>query len=79
MPARGQLTPCLTAQILGDPFRGDANQRMRHALTVAAQIEAVLASIDSGDLHATETEIARLEGASLALRIAAGRGRGHRG
>lgn len=78
-----QSTPDLTAAGLADRFKGDAHKRMRQARETADHLEAVLECIDAGKITATATEIARLEGADLALRLIttpqpAGRRRGSR-
>ncbi|MFJ3114830.1 hypothetical protein ACIPI2_12650 [Micrococcus luteus] len=78
-----QSTPDLTAAGLADRFKGDAHKRMRQARETADHLEAVLECIDAGEITATATEIARLEGADLALRLItkpqpAGRRRGSR-
>lgn len=77
------LIPSLTAAGLASRFQGDAHKRMRQAAETADHLEAVLECIDAGEITATPTEIARLEGADLALRLIttpqpAGRRRGSR-
>lgn len=46
---------------------------MAQARETAEHLEAVLECIDAGEITATPTEIARLEGADLALRLIATR------
>lgn len=50
-------------------FQGDAYKHMAQTRETAEHLEAVLECIDAGEITATPTEIARLEGADLALRL----------
>ena len=59
----------LTAEALAARFDGDPASRVRQARATAGHLEALLASIDAGEIAATPTELARLEGADLALRL----------
>lgn len=59
----------LAADALAARFDGDPANRVRQARTTAGHLEALLESIDAGEVAATPTEIARLEGADLALRL----------
>lgn len=59
----------LTADALAARFDGDPASRVRQARTTAGHLEGLLESIDAGEIAATPTEIARLEGADLALRL----------
>lgn len=63
------LIPNLTAAGLADRFKGNASTRIKQAAETAEHLEAVLECIDAGEITATPTEIARLEGADLALRL----------
>lgn len=54
---------------LADRFQGSGPARIQQAAATAVHLESVLASIDAGTITATATEIARLEGADLALRL----------
>lgn len=54
---------------LADRFQGRATERIQQAAATAVHLEGVLASIDAGHIDATPTEVARLEGADLALRL----------
>ena len=58
----------LASQALADVFTGSAADRVKRARLTAAHLERLLERIDSGELEATPTEVARLEGADLALR-----------
>ncbi|WP_431840478.1 hypothetical protein [Gordonia hongkongensis] len=58
----------LASQALADVFTGSASDRVKRARLTAVQLERLLERIDSGELEATPTEVARLEGADLALR-----------
>lgn len=68
--------PSLAADALAREFRGDAGHRVRQARSTAVHLEALLECIDAGELEATPTEIARLEGADLALRLVSGSSKG---
>jgi len=64
-----QLRPSLTAEALAREFKGDAHHRIRQATATAEHLETLLEMIDAGEIEATPTEIARLEGADLAFRL----------
>ncbi|ORM25196.1 hypothetical protein [Williamsia sp. 1135] len=67
---RPAVTPArsLAAEQLSQTFTGSASERVKRARLVATHLERILERIDSGQLEATPTEVARLEGADLALR-----------
>lgn len=69
MSNRAAITPrSLASDALTNTFTGPAPERVKQARLVATRLERLLERIDSGQLDATPTEVARLEGADLALR-----------
>lgn len=56
---RVELAPKLAGQ--------SPSQRLRAGREMADQLSAILAAIECGEIAATETEVARLEGAVVAL------------
>lgn len=56
------------AEQLAQTFTGSASERVKRARLVALHLERMLECIDSSQLDASPTEVARLEGAALALR-----------
>lgn len=68
----------LAYDALAEKFRGNASERIKQARATASHLELVLAAIDAGHIEATTTEVARLEGANLALRMVSETPRGGR-
>lgn len=66
---RAVPTPPLGEGVLGSLFTGPLSERIKQARAAADHLGALLAAIDAGELEAAPTEIARLEGAELALRL----------
>lgn len=58
----------LAADQLSQTFTGSAPERVKRARLVAVHLERLLERIDAGEVDASPTEVARLEGADLALR-----------
>lgn len=58
-----------TPDDLAGKFSGSAADRIAQARATASHLEAVLAAVDTGHLEAAPSEVARLEGATLALRM----------
>ncbi len=52
-----------------EQFTGNPDQRMVQAAATAEHLERVLALIKDASVTATATEVARIEGAVLALRM----------
>ncbi len=50
-----------------------AAQRIKAAREMAERLRVVLAALERGELDATPTEVARLEGAAVALSMLSGR------
>ena len=58
---------------LDNAFSGlSATERVSAAREIAARFSVVLASIERGEIGASSTEVARIEGAAMALRAIAG-------
>jgi hypothetical protein len=64
--------PSLAAAALREQLAGSTPaQRLTQARATAVHIEALLERIDAGEIEATPIEVARMEGADLALRAVA--------
>lgn len=51
---------------------GPPAQRLAQAREVAEHLDGVLANVERGELQASGTEVARMQGAAAALRMVAG-------